>query len=188
MRPPDALKNLPDLETGRLLLRGLRPEDAEALFGYASDPEVARYVTWDAHRTVEDSRAFLRAAAADRESGEEPGWGIVYKAEGKLIGTCGLINYSAEHARVELGYALSRDYWGRGIMTEAVRAVISFSFQNLSLNRIEARCFAENTASARVMEKAGMTYEDTLRQREFRKSSYRDMKVYSILRDEFTAL
>ena len=90
-----------------------------------------------------------------------------------------------EHARAEVGYVLSRGYWGRGIMTEAVRAVIHFGFEELHLNRIESRCIAENMASARVMEKAGMVYEGTLRGREFIKGYYRDMKVYAIRRKEY---
>jgi ribosomal-protein-alanine N-acetyltransferase len=83
-----------------------------------------------------------------------------------------------------LGYALSRDYWGRGLMAEAAGAMISFGFREMNLNRIEARCIAENTASTRVMEKAGMLCEGTLRQRELIKGEHRDIKIYSILRDE----
>ena len=70
-------------------------------------------------------------------------------------------------------------------MPEAVRAIIRFGFDRMGLNRMEARCIAENTAPARVMEKAGMTYEDTLREREFIKGIYRDMELYSILRLEY---
>ena len=80
---------------------------------------------------------------------------------------------------------LSREYWGRGLMPEALRAMIAFGFERMGLNRIEARCIAENAASARVMEKVGMTYEGTLRQREFIKGAYRDMKLYAILKSEY---
>jgi ribosomal-protein-alanine N-acetyltransferase len=93
--------------------------------------------------------------------------------------------YAPEHARAELGYVLSREHWGRGLMPEAVRAVIRFGFGRMGLNRVQARCIAENVASARVMEKAGMAYEGTLRESEFIKGAYRDMKLYSILRREY---
>ena len=93
--------------------------------------------------------------------------------------------YAPEHARAELGYVLSRKLWGRGLMPEAVRAVVRFGFGRMELNRIEARCIIENAASARVMEKAGMTCEGTLREREFIKGAYRDMRLYSILRREY---
>lgn len=180
----EILKDLPTLETDRLILRKMTPEDARAVFAYASDPEVTRYVIWETHRSIEDSRAFLDFAAGKYESGGEPDWGIVYKGDHRFIGTCGIVSWKPYHARAELGYALSRDYWGRGLMAEAVRAMISFGFDRMNLNRIEARCIAENAASARVLEKAGMLYEGTLRKRELIKGEHRDIKVYSVLRSE----
>ena len=156
------------------------------MFAYASDPEVSRYTLWDTHRSIEDSRAFLELVLGKDERGEDPAdWGIVYKGDRRFVGACAIL-INAEHARAELGYALSREYWGRGLVPEAVRAMIAFGFEKMDLNRIEARCMVENIASARVMEKAGMTYEGTLRQREFIKGAYRDMKLYAILRSEFS--
>ena len=180
----EVLKDLPTLVTDRLILRKMTPNDAEAVFAYASDPELTRYVIWETHRSIEDSKAFLDLVTGKYESGGEPEWGIVYKGDHRFVGTCGIVSWEPYHARAELGYALSRDYWGRGLMAEAVRAMISFGFREMNLNRIEARCIAENTASARVMEKAGMLYEGTLRRRELIKGEYRDIKLYSILRDE----
>jgi ribosomal-protein-alanine N-acetyltransferase len=180
----ESLKDLPSLETDRLTLRKLRPADAGAIFAYASDPEVARYALFEAHRTIEDARAFLDLVASRYQSGGEPDWGIVYKGDGRFVGTCGFVNWRPEHARAEVGFVLSRAYWGQGLMPEALLAIISFGFERVGLNRIEARCIAQNTASARVMEKAGMTYEGTLRQREFIKGAYRNMKLYAILNSE----
>jgi [ribosomal protein S5]-alanine N-acetyltransferase len=178
-------EDLPELETERLLLRKLRLEDARAMFAYASDPEVTRYVLFDTHRSIEDSVAFLRFAVEGYERGDFGGWGVVLKDSGAFVGTCGVdYGYAPEHARAELGYVLAREHWGKGLMPEAVRAVIRFGFGRMELNRIQARCIAENTASARVMEKAGMTYEGTLREYELIKGAYRDMKFYSILRRE----
>ena len=175
----------PQLETERLVLRKMTLDDAGAVFAYASDPEVTRYVLWETHRSVEDSRAFLGLTERKYEGGGEPDWGMVYKGDGRFVGTCGFVGWSREHARAELGYVLNRRYWGRGLVHEAVRVMIAFGFEKMDLNRVEARCVAENTASARVMERAGMTYEGTLRQREFLKGAYRDMKLYAILRGEY---
>ena len=172
----------PKLETGRLVLRALVTGDAAAIFAHASDPEVARYATWEAHRSVEDAEAFLELTISRYESGDAPDWGIIYKGDGRLIGTSGFVSWEPEHARAEVGYVLNRGYWGRGLAAEALGAMISFGFRYMDLNRIEARCIAENTASSRVMEKAGMDYEGTLRQREFMKGTYRDMKLYAILK------
>ena len=180
----EVLRDLPTLETDRLILRKMTPDDAEAMFAYASDPEVTRYVSWELHRSIEDSRAFLELALGKYEGGEEPNWGIVYRGDHRFVGACGLVSWEAEHGRAEVGFVLSREYWGRGLMPEAVRALIRFGFDTMNLNRIEARCIVENTASARVMEKAGMAYEGTLRQREYIKGAYRDMKLYAILKEE----
>jgi ribosomal-protein-alanine N-acetyltransferase len=99
----------------------LRLDDAEAMFAYASDPEVTRYVLWDTHRSIEDSKSFLRSAVEGYERGDFGGWGIVLKDEGAFVGTCGVdAGYSPEHARAELGYVLSREHWGKGLMPEAV--------------------------------------------------------------------
>jgi [ribosomal protein S5]-alanine N-acetyltransferase len=180
----EVLRDLPTLETERLILRKMTFEDAEAIFAYASDPEVSRYTLWETHRSIEDSKAFLELEVSKRESGGEPDWGILYKGDHRLVGTCGIISWEPHHARAEIGYALSREYWSRGLMPEAARAMIRFGFERMSLNRIEARCIAENVASARVMEKAEMTHEGTLRQRELIKGAYRDIEVYAILREE----
>ena len=181
----EVLKDLPTLETERLILRKMVLNDAESVFAYASNSEVSRYTLWETHRSIEDSRAFLEFATQKYENGGEPDWGIVYRGNGCLVGACGLVNWEAEHARAEVGFVLSREYWGRGLMSEAVRAILRFGFERMNLNRIEARCIAENAASARVMEKAGMVYEGTLRQREYIKGAYRDIKLYAILKKGF---
>ena len=176
--------DLPELETERLLLRKMRPDDAEAMFAYASNPEVTRYVLWETHGSIKESEDFLRFANEGYERGDFGGWGVVLKTSGAFVGTCGL-EAAPEHSRAELGYVLAREHWGRGLMPEVVRRVIRFCFERMDLNRVEARCIAENTASARVMEKAGMSYEGTLRGREYIKGAHRDMKMYSILRREY---
>ena len=181
----EVLKDLPTLETERLILRKMILNDAEAVFAYASNSEVSRYTLWETHRSIEDSRAFLEFATQKYENGGEPDWGVVYRGNGCLVGACGLVNWEAEHARAEVRFVLSREYWGCGLMSEAVRAILRFGFERMNLNRIEARCIAENAASARVMEKAGMVYEGTLRQREYIKGAYRDIKLYAILKKGF---
>jgi ribosomal-protein-alanine N-acetyltransferase len=175
-------RNLPSLATRRLLLRPLTLEDAPAMFAYASDPEVTRYVTWPTHRSLDDSLAFLHSVIEAYRRDEIAPWGIVLGAIGGLIGTCGFVDCRSAHRRAELGYALGRCYWGQGYMTEAVRAVIAFSFDQLALNRIEALCEPPNVGSSRVMEKAGMTYEGLLRQYLCYQGRCRDLEIYSILR------
>ena len=110
MQAQKALEDLLPLETERLILRKMTLDDAEAIFTYASDPEVTRYVMWETHRLVEDSRAFLKLAISKYESGGEPDWRIVCKGNHRFVGTCGIVSWEPDHARAELGYALSRGY------------------------------------------------------------------------------
>jgi RimJ/RimL family protein N-acetyltransferase len=179
------LQHPPTIETSRLTLRPLTIEDDEAIYAYGQDPEVSRYVLFETHNNIEDSRTFLRTTLELYAKCEPCGLGIVLKGEQKLIGTIGYINWNEKHMRTEIGYALSKPYWGRGYVTEAAIALIDRLFRDSDLIRIEARCDVRHTASSRVMEKAGMKFEGVLRKQVFSKGEHRDMKIYSILRDEW---
>jgi ribosomal-protein-alanine N-acetyltransferase len=177
--------DLPDLDTPRLRLRRVRPEDAADLFAFASDPLVTRYITWPTHRTLDDSRALIARFLAGYARGAATPWGIEHKADGRLIGTCGFTNAAPAHARAEVIYNLARPYWGQGYMPEAVRAALTYGFDALGLNRIEAGCLVENAASARVLEKVGMTFEGVLREYLEIKGDACTLKQYAILRRDW---
>ena len=187
-RMQEALRSLPELRTERLRLRKLRADDAEGIFAYASDPEVATYVLWEAHRSLADTRAFLDMVLQQYQSLAPPTWGVELLEKGELIGTCSFVALAPEHARGEIGYALGRKHWGKGYMVEAVRAVLAYGFGPLGLNRIEARCDPHNTGSWRVMEKAGMKFEGLLRQNIVLHGVARDARLYAILREDSPAL
>jgi [ribosomal protein S5]-alanine N-acetyltransferase len=181
----ELLAELPTLETERLLLRKITPADEGDTFAFTSDPEVPKFMSWEPHQSLEDSRAYL-ATVFDRYRQHMPGpWGIVHKGDARLIGSCGYYDWQRDHNRAEIGYVLSRSYWAQGYMAEAVRELIEFGFREMGLNRIQAICNVPNIGSARVMEKAGMRFEGVLRQSFFEKGKYVDVKVYSILRGEW---
>lgn len=177
--------DLPKLETERLLLRRLSMRDSNDVFEYASRPEVAEFVTWEHHRSISDSMVFIRSILNQYDEGVPSPWGIVLKQNTKLIGTGGFHNWSTGSKRAEIGYAISSAYWNLGYMTEALMEMIKFGFEVMQLNRIEAVCKTMNTASERVMQKCGMKFEGILRQHMFVKGTYHDLKMYSILKDEF---
>ena len=179
------LADLPALETDRLLLRKVRMEDAPDIFEYASDPNVPIYMPWEPHQSIQETYEYLeRVMERYRQSRPGP-WAIVHRRDAKMIGTCSFSKWEREDNRAEIGYVLNPRYWGQGYMSEAVRAIVAFGFRELGLNRIQARCDVPNVGSARVMEKAGMTFEGVLRQLLLVKGSYRDLKIYSILRSEW---
>ena len=175
---------LPELETERLTLRPLRMSDARDMYAYAQDPEVSRYVMWSAHTSVLQSRAFIRACIRQYRRGEPGSFAIVLKESGRMIGTVGFMWIQEENRSAEVGYSLGRAYWNRGIMTEALRAVVAFGFDTLRLNRIEAQHDLRNPASGRVMAHVGMQQEGVLRQRIKNKGMFVDVALYAILRSD----
>lgn len=150
---------LPVIETPRLRLRAPTLGDAPAIFtGYAQDPAVTRYVSWRTHTSADDARAFLRHCAEADAAGSEVTW--VIELGGALAGMIGL--RLGPH-RAELGYVLARPHWGRGLATEAARAVTDWALARPGCFRVWAVCDVDNRASARVLEKAGMEREGRLR-------------------------
>ena len=178
--------NLPTIETKRILLRKMSLTDAKDMFEYAQDSQVSKYAGWNVHSSIQDSKLFLKHTINKYKKNHISSWGIVHKAEQKFIGTAGFTDWNLQHNYAEIGYTLSRKYWGKGYMTEVVNAIIYFGFRTMMLNRIEARCVIENIASARVMEKVGMKYEGILRQCMFMNGKYCNLKIYSILKEEFS--
>ena len=178
------IDEIPTLETERLVLRRLCLDDAQDMFDYASDPEVARYVPWDYHTSIEDSIDYLRSVEEKYESGETLDWGIVYKQNSRLIGSCGYPVWNKRNHWAEVGYVVSREYWNKGIVSEALKEIVTFGFENMDLNLIYASCMVENLASERVMLKMGMKFEGILRERLLVEGAYHDVKIYSLLREE----
>lgn len=182
----DFLSNyMPDLETPRLRLRKLTMRDAQDIFAYSRDPQVAKYVLWDAQTSLADARAYLRYMLRKYRMGEPASWGIEWKASRQIIGTIGFMWIQRENAAAEVGYSLHRAYWNQGIMTEALQELIQYGFGTMNLNRIEAQHETQNPASGAVMRKCGMIKEGTLRQRLMNKGRFVDVDLYAILRRDY---
>ena len=177
--------DLPTLVTPRLELRKMRIDDADDLFLYASDEEVTWFTSWESHKAVEDSREFLQQVVDAYADGETRSWAVVHRGDDRMIGTAGFLFWDRIADRAEIGYALSRDYWGKGLMTEAVQRIVQFGFEEMRLNRIEARVDALNAPSAGVLRKCGFQHEGTLREQYVRNGQRCDMMYLSILRREW---
>ncbi len=176
----DLPEQLLTLQTPRLILRKLEITDAEDIFAYASDPQVAAYTAWTVHQSIRETYEYLNNFVFNLyRSGKGMDWGIVEKQSGTVIGTCGLY-VTTHHRRGSLGYSLARDYWGQGLMTEAARSAIAFGFHVMQLQRIQGICNVENIRSARVLEKSGMQFEGVLHNYIFEKGQSWDVKMYAI--------
>jgi RimJ/RimL family protein N-acetyltransferase len=170
----------------RLVLRELTVEDWPDVHAYSARPEVARYQPWEPN-TPAESRAFVEhvLAAAQAAPRTEYHLAITLADGGRLIGTGALWVRSIDHGQGELGYFLHPDHWDRGYATEAARLLLNFGFGTLDLHRIFATCDPRNVASARVLEKIGMTYEGRLRETTRLRGGWRDSAVYGILAQEW---
>lgn len=175
------------LTTERLVLRPFRADDAEEMFAnWASDPEVTKFLTWTPHVNVGVTRQLL---AIREEGSKRPNyyhWAITM--DGAIIGDIelGMIGWSETG---NLGYCLAKKFWGKGIMTEALREVVRFAFEEVGLQRIEGMHAKCNYGSSRVMEKCGLLYEGT-RRKGFRLPStgeWVDIVVRGILREDYFA-
>lgn len=150
------------LTTGRLLLRPVVAEDAEDFYEYSRNANVGLNAGWKPHESIEETRLIMEQVFMNRETI----FGIVVKESGKLIGTIGLVKEPKrdnDKARM-LGYAIGEAYWGQGFMTEAVRELLRYGFEELRLDLVSAYCYPHNQRSRRVLEKCGFLYEGTLRQ------------------------
>lgn len=183
----DIFLDPPVLETGRLRLRRMRMRDAGDLYAWTSDPEVARYVLWDAHQSLGETREYLRYIRSLYRRGLPSSWGVELKETGRLIGTIGIMGWSREHRSAEVGYSFGRPWWHHGYASEALGCLLDLLFERTDVNRVEAQCDVRNGSSARVMEKCGMRREGILRQRLFNKGEAVDVMLYAILAENWRA-
>ena len=174
------------LETQRLVLRRFAIGDAEAMFNnWASDPEVTKYLTWPAHAGVDVSRAVLQDWTAAYTDPKYYQWAIVLKENGDFpIGSISAVGLNDDLSIAHIGYCLGRPWWHRGIMSEALRAVIDFFFDEVGANRVESRHDPRNPYSGMVMQKCGMKYEGTLRSSDRNNQGICDACWYAILKSE----
>lgn len=172
------------LDTERLILREFKIEDAEDMYDHwASDEKVTHYLTWPPHKSVEDTRGLLTSWIQSYENGDSYNWGIVVKDKNTLIGNISVTNIDYKTNTVEVGYCIGRDYWGHGYVVEALKEVISYLFKE-GYDLVRARHDKNNPNSGRVMQKAGMKYEGTLRKFAKNNQGVVDDVVYSILPEE----
>ena len=155
IKPPDTL------ETDRLLLRLPLMHDADAIFeAYAQDEEVTKFLIWRPHQNVITTRKFVHRCIRSWNEATAFPWVIVSKKDNRLIG---MLELRIDGFRADLGYAITREFWGNGYATEATKSVIKWSLAQDTIYRVWATCDIENLASARVLEKAGMQREGILR-------------------------
>jgi RimJ/RimL family protein N-acetyltransferase len=181
------MTDLPTLTTERLILRPFALSDASDVHRLAGDWAVAD-TTLNIPHPYEDGMAedWISHHQDNFASGQQLTLAVTLRASGALVGAIGL-RLTPRFARAEMGYWIGKPYWGHGYCTEAAQAVIACGFGELGLHKIFASHLVRNPASGRVMQKAGMTYEGTLREHVQKWGAFEDLKMYGILRREYSA-
>ena len=150
----------PILETERLILRPLCVNDAEDIYkNWTSDPEVARFMRWELHKDISETREWLSAEEQCVESDSVYNWGFVLKETEELIGSGGLV-FIESKGMYELGYNIMKKYWGKGLATEASHMIIDFAKKELNQKQFYCCHAKDNPASGKVMMKVGFKYQN----------------------------
>lgn len=180
--------HIPDLESERIRLRRMEPSDAEVLFEYWSDPEVVRYMNMPPFTSPEDTLEMIYLLNGLSEMDDTIRFGIELKEEGRLIGSCGFNVWELSGAyRGEIGYDLGRAYWGKGYMSESLRMLLSFGYETMGLNRIEALVHPGNGHSRRLLAAFGFQEEGLLREYQKTEAGFIDLIIHSLLKREYFA-
>ena len=172
----------PKLETDRLILKEIEVENATSIFNIFSNEEVMKYYGQFPMKSIEEAENLIAMFDENFKNGKGIRWGILLKEESKIIGTCGYHNWNKRHSRAEIGYELSMDAWGKGYITEAVKAIIDYGYEIMYLNRIEAVVYPENKASMRSLINQGFKKEGLLEEYAFFRNVYQDLIMFSLLK------
>ncbi len=176
---------LPTIETPRLILKKISMDNLYDMNRYASMEETSKYLVWTPHFNLLETRGTIEFHMNQYKKGASPDWGINHKEDGVFIGTCGFTSVDEYNNSAELGYVLSPEYWRRGLMKEALGAVMRVAFSQIGFHRLTVRIMDGNIASVKLAESMGFVYEGTARDCQIIKGAYATVHTYSILEDEY---
>lgn len=175
------------LETERLILRKFNSFDINDVYSnWSSDYEVTKYLCWPRHESLEDTKKVMDIWLENYEYPDTYNWAIQLKEINMLIGNIALYFIDDFNFSAEVGYCLSKNFWNKGYMTEALNAVIDFCFHSVGFNRLTGCCITWHEASAKVLTKAGMKFEGVARQKYFCGIGFQDFNCYSIIKDDLS--
>lgn len=178
-------KTLPVITSQRTVLRWISEDDIDALYDIFSNAQVMRYWSSGPLANREAAAAMQREIAAGNQNNTMLKWGLALRDSNLVIGTATLFNLNLDNGRAEIGYAMGRDYWGKGYMHEALQTLVSHAFEVMKLRRLEADVDPRNAASIRTLERLGFQREGFLRERWHVNGEIQDAYFYGLLRREW---
>lgn len=177
--------NFPVIDLGDYILREQNMNDVEDFHNYYTDPEVNRHIVSDIPSSLEESRYELRYWINVFYDKSGIYFGIARKDNNRLIGTIGITSFNRIHNRAEVSYDLAKEYWQKGIMTKALKALIKYCFETLKINRLEAYALPENVASRALLKSCNFTFEGELKQHRYHHGQYKDIGIFSLVYEEY---
>lgn len=182
---PITHKGTQKIVTDRLILRQFTMKDAEDMYTWASNPNVVKYLSYQPHKSLKESKRVLRGWVASYKSKCVYNWAIEYK--GICIGNISVVAQEENGYICHLGWQIDEKYWNNGIVTEAAQSVVDYLFDEVGCDRISSAHDTRNIGSGRVMQKIGMKYEGCLRRYYYQKDgSIGDRNLYAILRNDWS--
>ncbi|MFC7686535.1 GNAT family N-acetyltransferase [Ureibacillus sp. GCM10028918] len=179
------VNEFPVLETERLILRKINDTDVGSIFKYLSDPEVMKYYGLEPFKSIDDAQGEIAWYHSILKEQTGIRWGITLKGTDEIIGSCGFLNTVSNHYRTDIGFELSKEFWGQGIASEAINAIIQYAFEHMNIQRIQALIEPLNSASQRMVEKAGFLQEGLLRKYEYTCGKFDDLYMYGLLKEDY---
>lgn len=175
------LSTFPTLRTERLVLRQLTLGDAAAIHSLRQDPRTMEHIGRPLSTSLADAEDLIRRTENDRTNSQGISWGIGLHEGPELIGTIGYYRLKLDHHRGEIGYMLSPDHWGKGLMSEALNAAVACGFDRFHFHSIEAVTDPRNTRSRTLLERNGFALEGLFKENYFWNGEFQDSAVYSLL-------
>lgn len=175
------------INTNRLILRRFKVSDAYDMFkNWANDDVVTKYLTWNPHGDISVTKSLLEEWVKDYNIASTYNWVIQFKNNDEIIGGISVVKINEDDQCFEIGYCMSKDHWSKGIMSESLKAVIDYLFNQVGANKITAKHDIRNIASGKVMLKCGMSYVETLKNVEISNGKgCCDLNVYEIYKKEW---
>ena len=174
-------KGTQNINTERLLLRKIMPDDAEMVYKWMSDLDVVKFEDWDVHENVDYTRGFISYLTGDYKSEDIYCWGM--QAGEELVGNMLVAGISEDTQTGMIAYYLRKDCWNKGYATEAVKAVINYMFTDVGLARIDAKHSISNPASGKVLKKAGMYYRGHVKEYYYCHGLWHDCDFYALVKE-----
>ena len=183
-----SFRTIPALETRRLILRKILPQDEDDMYEYSRDPETSKYLLWEPHASRSYTRAHIRYLQDAYNRASFFDWALIEKESGKMIGTCGFTEIYEREKRAEVGYVIAPQFHRRGFAPEALERVMEYGFETLGLIKLSGRFMEDNEASRKILERFGFSDDTTKSESIYKRGKKQRILTYSLTKEEYCDL